>query len=152
MRALALAVALALLAPAAAQAHPLGNFSVNHLAEISVSTDRIDVRYVLDAAEIPTFQRSVHPRAEVARRLTLTVDGRRVPLKQGAASVSYPRGQGGLPTTRVVLALTAAVTNARHVVLDDQTFPGRVGWKAVVAKPGKNTATRSSAAAQDPTH
>src|SRR3954452_7148033 len=111
-RFLAAAVAaLALVAPAAAQAHPLGNFSVNHLAEISVSADRIDVRYVLDVAEIPTFQHSAHPRAEVARRLTLTVDGHRVALRQGRATTTYPPGQGGLPTTRVVLPLTAAVKN-----------------------------------------
>ena len=40
-------VALALL-PAAASAHPLGNFSVNHVSRVSVSSDRVDVRYILD--------------------------------------------------------------------------------------------------------
>jgi hypothetical protein len=40
----------------AAVAHPLGNFSVNHLAQVRVSNDRVDVRYILDQAEIPTFQ------------------------------------------------------------------------------------------------
>ena len=48
-------VALAVL-PSAASAHPLGNFSVNHLSQVSVSSDRVDVRYILDEAEIPTFQ------------------------------------------------------------------------------------------------
>ena len=52
---LILAVAFAALA-APAGAHPLGNFSMNHIAEVSVSADRVDVRYVLDQAEIPTFQ------------------------------------------------------------------------------------------------
>ena len=43
--------------PAAADAHPLGNFSVNHLDRGRRSpSDRVDVRYVLDQAEIPTFQ------------------------------------------------------------------------------------------------
>ena len=36
----------------AAQAHPLGNFSVNHLTVVSVSSDRVDVRYVLDLSLI----------------------------------------------------------------------------------------------------
>ena len=48
--------ALALAARRRRDAHPLGNFSVNHLSEVSVSADRVDVRYVLDQAEIPTFQ------------------------------------------------------------------------------------------------
>src|SRR4051794_11220937 len=155
-RFLAAAVAaLALVAPAAAQAHPLGNFSVNHLAEISVSADRIDVRYVLDGAEIPTFQHQVQAakvRAEVARALSLTVDGVPTPLTvAGAITTAHPRGQGGLPTTRVVIPLVAQA-HGTHVTLDDETWPGRVGWKAVVAKPGAGTATRSSAPASDPTN
>src|SRR3954447_4560092 len=152
-RLLAAAVAaLALVAPAAAQAHPLGNFSVNHLAEISVSADRVDVRYLLDVAEIPTFQKTVDGPAEVAKRLTLTVDGDTVPLRQQDATITHPPGQGGLPTTRVVIPLSASVKDARQVTLHDDTFPGRIGWKAVVAKPGRGTATRSSAPASDPTH
>src|SRR3954451_6743338 len=155
-RLLAAAVAaLALVAPAAAQAHPLGNFSVNHLAEISVSANRIDVRYVLDGAEIPTFQHQVQAakvQAEVARALTLTVDGVRTPLTvAGAITTAHPRGQGGLPTTRVVIPLVAQA-HATHVTLDDETWPGRVGWKAVVTKAGAGTATRSSAPASDPTN
>src|SRR5829696_8445735 len=103
MRFLAAALAaVALLVPAAAaDAHPLGNFSVNHLAEISVSADRVDVRYLLDVAEIPTFQKTVHGPGEVARRLTLTVNGKTVSLRQGRATITHPPGQGGLPTTRV---------------------------------------------------
>ena len=42
-------LALALL-PATASAHPLGNFSINHLTQVSVSADRVDVTYVLDGA------------------------------------------------------------------------------------------------------
>jgi len=50
------AAAAALLAPVAAQAHPLGNFTVNRFSRIEVAGPRIYVRYVLDLAEIPTFQ------------------------------------------------------------------------------------------------
>ena len=49
-------VLLALLVPAAASAHPLGNFTVNHFTRIEASGDRLYLRYVLDMAEIPTFQ------------------------------------------------------------------------------------------------
>ncbi|HWT21974.1 MAG TPA: sulfite exporter TauE/SafE family protein [Solirubrobacteraceae bacterium] len=162
-RAIALVLAAAglmLAVPAAAGAHPLGNFSVNHLAQVSISADRVDVRYVLDEAEIPTFQQRGVPdrallarkQAEVQLRLALTVDGRRVALRRsGRATVAHPPGQGGLRTTRVEIPLTARVRDARRVVLRDDTFEGRVGWKAIVARPGRGTAVRSSAPASDPT-
>ena len=50
------ALALVVLAPAAAFAHPLGNFTVNTYAGLAVGTDRVAVDYVVDMAEIPTFQ------------------------------------------------------------------------------------------------
>ena len=152
-------LALALLVPAAtAGAHPLGNFSVNHLVTVRVSSDRIDLGYTLDQAEIPTFQERDLPRAtvlarkqaEVARALHVSVDGRPIALVQGKGRLSAPPGQGGLPLTRMELPLTAAVHDPHRVQVDDETFPDRVGWKAVVAAPGKGTAVHSSAPSGDP--
>ena len=55
MRRLALLAALiALAAPSAAFAHPLGNFTVNRLASVDLAGDRVYIRYVLVLAEIPT--------------------------------------------------------------------------------------------------
>jgi nickel/cobalt exporter len=159
-RALLLCLLVLAALPAAAGAHPLGNFSVNHLSTVSVSDDRVDVRYVLDQAEIPTFQERGVPdaellrrkQAEVQRRLVLTVDGRPVPLRPaGRPSLSHPEGAGGLVTTRVELPLSAAVSAPRRVALRDGTFPGRVGWHAIVSRPGRGTAVRASAPAGDPT-
>lgn len=161
LRTLTLAAGLALALPAAASAHPLGNFSVNHLARVSVSSDRVDVRYTLDEAEIPTFQQRdvadaallTRKQTEIARRLELTVDGRRVALRPAAAgTISHPAGQGGLRTTRIELALTAPVSNPRRVALRDDTFTGRVGWKAIVAAAGRGTDVRSSVPSKDPTN
>ena len=151
--------ALGLTSPAAT-AHPLGNFSVNHLAKVKVSSDRVDVHYILDQAEIPTFQERDEPRpkllaskqAEVARGLTLSVDGREVPLELASPGrLTTPRGQGGLLTTRLELSLSAAVEDPRTVRLHDRTFPGRVGWTAMVAEPGEGTAVRADAPSGDPT-
>jgi len=51
------AVALgACLVAAPVAAHPLGNFSVNRYAAIRIEPEAIEVRYVVDMAEIPTFQ------------------------------------------------------------------------------------------------
>lgn len=154
MRFLVAALAALLLVPATASAHPLGNFSVNHLAQVRISADRVDVTYIVDAAEIPTFQKNVDAtsvRREVEERLTLMVDGRAVPLRPGRGTVAHPPGQGGLETTRVTLPLTATVRDPRAVGLVDRTFEDRVGWKAIVALPGSGTAVRSSAPATDPT-
>jgi nickel/cobalt exporter len=151
---------LALLAPGA-MAHPLGNFSINHVSTVSVSADRVDVRYVLDQAEIPTVQERSLSRAEVLERklaevergLSLTVDGRPAELRSaGAPRLSFPEGAGGLKTTRVELRLRAPVDAPRRVSLEDATFPGRVGWKAIVAAPGEGTAVRTGAPSGDPTN
>ena len=159
-RAVLLALLILAAIPGVASAHPLGNFSVNHIAEVSVSSDRVDVRYVLDQAEIPTFQERGLPdaevlarkRAEVAKRLVLTADGRRVPLvAAGAPVLTHPEGAGGLRTTRLELPLRAAVSSPARVAVRDDTFPGRVGWHAVVPRPGSGTAVRSDVPAADPT-
>ncbi len=161
MRRVLLIAALALLALAApAGAHPLGNFSINHLDVVRVSSDRVDVRYVLDQAEIPTFQeRGLSPaavlgrkRADVARGVSLTVGGRPVALvMRPGGRISFPMGAGGLHTTRVELLLGARVAARGDVVVRDSTFAGRVGWKAVLAAPGRATAVHSDVTDSDPT-
>jgi nickel/cobalt transporter (NicO) family protein len=160
-RAILLALLILAVLPGVASAHPLGNFSVNHLADVSVSSDRVDVRYVLDQAEIPTFQERDVPdaevlarkRAEVEKRLVLTVDGRRVPLAAaGAPVLTHPEGAGGLRTTRLVLPLRAMVSSPARVEVRDDTFPGRVGWHAVVPRPAAGTAVRTDVPAADPTN
>ena len=68
-----------------------------------MSADRVELRYVLDEAEIPTFQQRGVPdaallgrkRAEVRRRLVLTVDGRRVALAPGRAGDAQPSARAG---------------------------------------------------------
>ena len=155
----ALAAVTALTVPAAS-AHPLGNFSINHLDLVAISRERVDVRYILDQAEIPTFQERAlsaaqvleRKEAEALRRLHLTVDGRAAPLRLlPGARLSHRPGQGGLPLTRVELWLRASADTPRSVRLQDGTFPGRVGWKAIVVRPGAGTAVRSSVPASDPT-
>jgi nickel/cobalt transporter (NicO) family protein len=144
-----------------AAAHPLGNFSVNHLTEVEVSRDRVDVLYVLDQAEVPTFQERglsagevlAHKRSEVERGLRLDVNGSAATLRPaGEPRIDFPAGQGGLKVTRVEIPLVARVGDPRRVVLRDDTFQGRAGWKAIVAAPGDGTAVRSTAPSGDPTN
>jgi nickel/cobalt transporter (NicO) family protein len=159
-RAALIAVVLVLLGAGSADAHPLGNFSVNHLSTVSISADRVEVRYVLDQAEIPTVQERGLGRAEVLQRklaeidrgLSLSVDGHPVPLHAaGRPELTFPPGGGGLATTRLGLTLNAVVEHPSHVTLEDNTFPGRVGWKAIVSAPGEGTAVRTATPSGDPT-
>ena len=158
---LALGVIVALLgATGRADAHPLGNFSVNHLAVVSIARDAVDVRWILDQAEVPTFQeRGLAPREVLARKraaaeagLALRVDGRAVALRPvGAGRIAFPPGQGGLRLTRVELRFRASAVGARRVELRDSTFRDRIGWRDIIVRPGAGTAVRSSVPAREPT-
>src|SRR5438876_4732090 len=128
-----------------AEAHPLGNFSVNHLAVVSIARDAVDVRWILDQAEVPTFQeRGLAPREVLARKraaaeagLALRVDGRAVALRPvGAGRIAFPPGQGGLRLTRVELRFRASAVGARRVELRDSSFRDRIGWRVIVVRPG----------------
>jgi nickel/cobalt transporter (NicO) family protein len=156
-----IAAVLAATAPTA-HAHPLGNFSVNHVTTVRISDDEVRLRYLLDQAEIPTIQeRNLEPtellerkRDELRSGLALTVDGRRTRLRfDGPGRVSFPPGSGGLETSRFEFELAAAVDSPpARVRLHDGTFQDRVGWKAIVAAPGEGTAVRTRVPSGDPTN
>jgi ABC-type nickel/cobalt efflux system permease component RcnA len=171
--ALACAAAFALTGGPAAQAHPLGNFTINQLARVQVDTREVRVQYVLDQAEIPTFQQlqredangsgaidtGTEQRAvvagllaEVSSGLELTADGRSIPLRSLRPSLAFPPGQGGLALTRLEVEFRAPLASrAAHVELTNEAFAGRVGWNAIQILPGKGTDVRSSVPATDPT-
>jgi nickel/cobalt transporter (NicO) family protein len=170
----ATALVAAWLLPSAASAHPLGNFSVNHLTQVRISEGRAELHYILDQAEIPTFQeaqkfdtdgngevdgaeRGPLLRAklgEIAPGLDLTADGRPVALSVPShATLSFPAGQSGLLLTRVEADFEARLpAGAGRVEAHDDTYEGRVGWKAIEVLPGEDADVRSSVPATDPTN
>ena len=130
-------VAAALAAPAAASAHPLGNFTINRFSRIEVSGPRIYVRYVLDLAEIPTFQAGRIDAQAYARRLArgarLTVNGHPERLVPGARALAHPPGAGGLRTTRFEVVLRGPrLSGPADVAYRDTNYAGRIGWKEIV--------------------
>jgi nickel/cobalt transporter (NicO) family protein len=156
-----LAVVLAGLAVApAALAHPLGNFTTNRYSELDISGDRAYVVYVLDLAEIPTFQergrmqrlgRTAYGRAlavDVSRRLTLTADGERLPLRPLRHTLAFPAGVGNLETTRLEALFTAALPERKKIsiVYRDGAFAGRIGWKEIVVRGRDGASVLSSSA------
>ena len=131
-------VALAALAlPVVASAHPLGNFTVNRFSRIEVAGPRIYVHYVLDLAEIPTFQAGKIDAQLYARRIArgaqLTVNGRRVRLVPVETALAHPAGAGGLKTTRFEAVLRGpALTGRSEIEYRDTNYANRIGWKEVL--------------------
>ncbi len=125
-------------APAAADAHPLGNFTVNRFAAVELAGDRVYVRYVLDLAEIPTYQergRVTRPgfAASVARRLDVSLDGRPVPLETISSRSTLRPGAGGLKTLRFEAVYRARGSGSR-LRLRDRNYAARVGWREIVVR------------------
>jgi nickel/cobalt exporter len=148
--ALLLAVAAALMAPAAASAHPLGNFTVNRYSGIELSGDRVYVHYVVDLAEIPTFQLGERVRrpgfgAGVARGLELWLDGRRAPLRLLDSSVAARPGAGGLDTLRFE-AVYEAAGRGTELAYRDTNFADRRGWREVVVAAERGARVEASTA------
>jgi nickel/cobalt exporter len=133
-----LAVAFAaLVLPVAASAHPLGNFTVNRFSRIEVSGSRVYVRYVLDLAEIPTFQAGRIDAPTYARRIArgvrLTVHGRRTRLVPVETALATPSGAGGLRTTRLEVVLRGPRLAApTDIVYRDDNYADRIGWKEIL--------------------
>jgi ABC-type nickel/cobalt efflux system permease component RcnA len=159
MRARRIALALlfaALLLPRIAFAHPMGNFSVNHYSKIDLLNDRIEIKYFIDLAEIPTFQelqqgsikadvndpavtRFVAERGEeLGRGLSLTLDDTRLELRFVSSGVIFPPGAGGLPTMKMGFVYEAPIPpksdrSRLSLRYADNNYAGHSGWKEIVA-------------------
>jgi nickel/cobalt exporter len=141
---LVLAVVAALAAPAAALAHPLGNFTINRFSRIESADQRAYVVYVLDMAEIPTYQAGKIDARAYAKRIAagarLRLDGRRVALAPVATALAHPKGAGGLHTTRLeVLLRGPRIDHTAKLAYADTNYANRIGWKEIVV----GTTTRS---------
>jgi len=121
----------------AASAHPLGNFTINRFSRIEVAGQRVYVVYVVDLAEIPTFQAGHIDKGAYARRIArgveLTVDGKRAQLVAGATALAHPPGAGGLRTTRLeVLLRGPELSGSSSIEYRDTNYSDRIGWKEIV--------------------
>jgi ABC-type nickel/cobalt efflux system permease component RcnA len=155
-----------------ASAHPMGNFSVNHYCRILISPNDIELDYIIDMAEIPTFQ-EIQQSGIVARPddpalggylerqsetlkqgLTLVVGAQRLNLHTVARQVIFPPGAGGLPTMKLGFVYQGTMpqfgASSRSLHYEDNNFLGRAGWKEVVATVESGVAlVRSSAPQSD---
>src|SRR5215475_3644380 len=142
----------ALLASPANFAHPMGNFSINHYAGIRVEQGAVEIQYLIEMAEIPTFQEMQKynfsaqvgdPQAQtyLSRQaaaflngLLLTLNGKPLPLRIVSQSTLFTPGAGGLASMKLGILYRASAECAVapcELEYTDSNFPGRVGWKEV---------------------
>ena len=153
---LASAPLLAVLAVSTAEAHPLGNFTVNHYDGLVLSPHLVTDRAIVDSAEIPTQQalrdidadgdgevttaeRAAYGASQCARlagRLTLSVAGRPAVWSVKQSSYGFRTGAAGLRTGRLECDLAAAVdlTVRSRVAFTDNAVSARIGWHEITAR------------------
>jgi len=153
-----LALLLWLVAGPVVLAHPMGNFSINHYSAISISQKEVNVYYIIDLAEIPTFQEmpnldrdgnqdisekegqdfSRQKAIEFVKQLSLEQNGQRLELKLKDNTLTVLPGAGGLPTLLVKANYYALVNGqvdaASAISYRDDNFPERIGWKEIVLR------------------
>ncbi|MEA2509405.1 MAG: nickel/cobalt transporter (NicO) family protein [Actinomycetota bacterium] len=149
-----LAVVIVLVTAVVAQAHPLGNFTVNRFSGLEFTKQGVTDHYVVDMAEIPTYQelsrldpshkekpsaQSLHAYADsLGRRIstgvTMTADGHNVALTFSGSAASLRPGQGGLKIMRIEVSLRGSLPSPNAVIhYTDTNFGDRIGWKEIIA-------------------
>ena len=143
-RAGAVAATLLIVFARPASAHPLGNFTINHYAGLELRPDGLSIDYVLDLAEIPTFQLrgaiALDPMAacaSVAGQLSVTLDGASLAVRVDAGRVSFQPGQAGLETLRLECSLRSGWSpddGAHALGFSDGSYADRIGWREITAR------------------
>jgi len=141
--------------------HPMGNFSISHYSRLTFRPQSIDILYLIDMAEIPTFQEkplvdangngsveSSERDAYLSRKvaaltdgLVVTLNGKRCSLERISQELELLPGGLNLPTLTISLQYQLPLKGGqlRDVnVLDyqDTNFPDRTGWKEIVVQGG----------------
>ncbi|MFF0385875.1 nickel transporter [Streptomyces sp. NPDC004286] len=141
----------------AADAHPLGNFTVNRYDGLVAAPGELRVTHVEDLAEIPATQAKPELErlgtgrwaelrcAEAARGSELTVDGRRVTLTVSTARAQLRPGQAGLDTLRLECAESAPLPKGATVSVGFHSagVSSGPGWREITARGDRMTLSRS---------
>jgi nickel/cobalt exporter len=155
MRTVIAAIALLVWSGLAA-AHPLGNFTTNRYAALTVEPREVRIAYALDLAELPAYREiqlvdgdgdgaidaaerdayTARQAAELAQHLELTLDGEPLALAPVATALDTPPGAGGLRTLRLDVTFRADLPRlAGALAFRDRNFADRPGWQEIVVTP-----------------
>ncbi len=134
-------------------AHPMGNFSVSHFTRLDVTKKSVHIAYVLDLAEIPTYQLmrdwNLDPSADAKipqdtlnekasaqartwiKSLDFTSNGEHLTPIFDHASIKLADGAGGMHVSRLETALHIDNVPGK-LSFEDRNYPERAGWKEIV--------------------
>lgn len=139
-----------------AAAHPLGNFTTNRYAALTVEPREVRIAYALDLAELPAYREiqlvdsdgngaidaaerdayTARKSAELVQHLELTEDGEQLALTPVATALETAPGAGGLRTLRLDVTYRAELPRpAGALAFHDRNFADRPGWQEVVVTP-----------------
>lgn len=152
----------------------MGNFSISHYTRLTIGAESIELLYIIDMAEIPTFQErplldlngngSLEPgershylprkAAQLTDGLTLRLNGRRCALTRVSEEVELIPSGLNLETLKIVLlhraSLDATATSSNNLEYRDANFGERAGWKEIVVRADAGIEiVESSAPSQD---
>ena len=148
-------------------AHPLGNFSISQYSALRVGQDSITLRYIVDMAEIPTFQEiqdtgiipngdDPNTQAYLAKKilalrdgLSLEIGGQRLSLHADSKEIIFSAGAGGMPTLKIGVSYTARLPASANGLkfsfnYRDGNFVGRAGWKEIIVAPAAGVQIENS--------
>lgn len=138
-----------------AGAHPLGNFSINQYSRLEVEESRINIRQILDIAEIPSFQLKSEIdtdknnefseaelnayaekiTAQMLSGLSLTINGQTIELGASSKKARLTVGEGNLPTIQIEWDLSGAlpeIADTNKVLFENKNYAERLGWNEIV--------------------
>ena len=136
-------------------AHPLGNFTISRYAHLELQAEAVELLYIIDMAEIPTFQErqqidqdgdglviaseqeafASQQARRLAENLSLSINEQRVVVTPQSWTLDFPQGQGELLTMRLELTATAVLPpteNVWQLQFIDNNYPERLGWQETV--------------------
>lgn len=131
-------------------AHPMGNFSVSHFTRIDVNKKSVHIAYVLDLAEIPTYQLmrdwNLDPSADAKIQPEILNEKAKAQAAQWIKGLSFTPGvqpqletttiklsdgAGGMHVSRIESHLRLANVQGK-LSFEDRNYPDRAGWKEIV--------------------
>ena len=130
----------------------MGNLSVNHYARLEPGAKGVEVTYVLDLAEIPTFEltqswnvpkdsardilqaKAVEQARVWVSNLVFTEDGKALAPKIESTELAVQDGAGNLPVFRITTKLLVGAAGGR-LQYEDRNYPTRAGWREIVIRP-----------------
>lgn len=149
--------------PRAVSAHPMGNFSINHFSALEIYPGLIRLSYIIDMAEVPTFQEmqayGLPPELqhesvaryrerkvqELQNGLLLQIGEQPLSLVLRSSTLTFPAGAGNLPTLRISAVYEAPLAVASgNILYEDHNYPQRTGWKEIIATAHEGAALSAS--------